>query len=44
MAISSKYRIRRELQAHFGEADGLPALIIDKFNDYFVATSLSIRY
>lgn len=26
----------------FGEADGLPALIIDKFNDYFVMQSLSL--
>jgi len=25
----------------FGEADGLPALIIDKFNDYFVIQTLS---
>jgi len=25
----------------FGEADGLPALIIDKFNDYFVMQTLS---
>lgn len=25
----------------FGEADGLPALIIDKFNDYFVLQTLS---
>jgi len=25
----------------FGEADGLPALIIDKFNDYFVIQALS---
>ena len=26
----------------FGEADGLPALIIDKFNDYFVLQTLSL--
>jgi 23S rRNA (cytosine1962-C5)-methyltransferase len=26
----------------FGEADGLPALIIDKFNDYFVMQTLSL--
>jgi 23S rRNA (cytosine1962-C5)-methyltransferase len=26
----------------FGEADGLPALIIDKFNDYFVIQTLSL--
>ena len=26
----------------FGEADGIPALIIDKFNDYFVLQTLSL--
>ncbi len=26
----------------FGEADGIPALIIDKFNDYFVIQTLSL--
>jgi len=26
----------------FGEADGMPALIIDKFNDYFVIQTLSL--
>ncbi len=26
----------------FGEADGLPALVIDKFNDYFVIQTLSL--
>jgi 23S rRNA (cytosine1962-C5)-methyltransferase len=26
----------------FGEADGLPALVIDKFNDYFVLQTLSL--
>jgi len=26
----------------FGEADGLPALIIDKFNDYFVIQTLAL--
>jgi 23S rRNA (cytosine1962-C5)-methyltransferase len=26
----------------FGEADGLPALIVDKFNDYFVIQTLSL--
>ena len=26
----------------FGEADGLPALIIDKFNEYFVLQTLSL--
>lgn len=26
----------------FGEADGLPALIIDKFNDYFVVQTLAL--
>ncbi len=26
----------------FGEADGLPALIIDKFNDYFVIQTMSL--
>jgi len=26
----------------FGEADGMPALIIDKFNDYFVLQTLSL--
>ena len=26
----------------FGEADGLPALIVDKFNDYFVLQTLSL--
>ena len=26
----------------FGEADGLPALIIDKFNDYFVIQSMAL--
>lgn len=26
----------------FGEADGLPALIIDKFNDYFVMQTMSL--
>src|SRR6185437_12925409 len=26
----------------FGEADGLPALIIDKFNDHFVVQTLSL--
>ena len=27
----------------FGEADGLPQLIIDKFNDYFVIQTLALR-
>jgi 23S rRNA (cytosine1962-C5)-methyltransferase len=26
----------------FGEADGLPALVVDKFNDYFVLQTLSL--
>ena len=26
----------------FGEADGLPQLIIDKFNDYFVIQTLAL--
>ena len=26
----------------FGEADGLPALVIDKFNDYFVLQTLAL--
>src|SRR4030095_16709225 len=26
----------------FGEADGLPSLIIDKFNDYFVLQTMSL--
>jgi 23S rRNA (cytosine1962-C5)-methyltransferase len=46
--ISEAWAYRRQLgytencRLVFGEADGLPALIIDKFNDYFVLQTLSL--
>jgi len=46
--ISEAWAYRKQLgytencRLVFGEADGLPALIIDKFNDYFVLQTLSL--
>ena len=46
--IAEAWRYRQQLgyvencRLVFGEADGLPALIIDKFNDYFVLQTLSL--
>jgi 23S rRNA (cytosine1962-C5)-methyltransferase len=46
--ISEAWAYRKQLgytencRLVFGEADGLPALIIDKFNDYFVIQTLSL--
>jgi len=46
--IAEAWRYRQHLgyvencRLVFGEADGLPALIIDKFNDYFVLQTLSL--
>ena len=46
--ISAAWAYRQQLgytencRLVFGEADGLPALIIDKFNDYFVLQTLSL--
>jgi 23S rRNA (cytosine1962-C5)-methyltransferase len=46
--IAEAWRYRQQLgyvencRLIFGEADGLPALIIDKFNDYFVLQTLSL--
>jgi 23S rRNA (cytosine1962-C5)-methyltransferase len=41
-AYKSKLGYRENCRLVFGEADYLPALIIDKFNDYFVLQTLAL--